>query len=111
MTLTPIPIVLEKGVKNIHHKFILLESGELLYGMCPYHKDLGDTYIRTTGNDSLHIIGAGTIPNDVRIPIENEGAWGSWKSTGYNVVTPLHLRAEIRDTFIKTLHSTAGRSA
>ena len=107
MHITPIPIVIAKSDKNIYHKFILLETGELLYGMCLYHKQLADAYTEMTGIVLHSIIGAGIIPTDVTTPIEDTRAWGEWKSTGYNVITPQHIRSEIRDIFIKTLHPNA----
>ncbi len=105
MHITPIPIVIKESGKNIYHKFILLETGELLYGMCLYHKQLADTYTEMTGIDIQSIIGAGIIPTDVATPTEDTDAWGLWKSTGYKVVTPLYLRSEIRDTFMDKLAS------
>lgn len=75
-------------------KFILLEDGRLLYGKCQWHKDLAkDVCI----DESMKVLGAGVFPDNIQEVSIEEDVWGGWKSTGYNVVTPLELRQSIRN--------------
>jgi hypothetical protein len=85
-------------------KFILLEDGTLLFGRCMYHKDLYSAFCNddTKKEQEVIVLAAGTVPDDVNISLEDE-RWGGWKSTGYNVITPLYLRKSIQDAFISFL--------
>lgn len=83
-------------------KFILLPDGTLLFGRCMYHKDLYGAFCHgdeKKEQDAI-VLGAGTVPDDMSISLDDE-KWGGWKSTGYNVVTPLYLRENIRKAFIE----------
>lgn len=91
-------------------KFILLSDGRLLYGKCLYHKELHARFfieplenVRTEERDTLTVIGAGKVPEDVHVSIEDD-TWGNWESTGFDVITPLYLREPIRAAFVD--HST-----
>jgi hypothetical protein len=82
-------------------KFILLADGRLLYGRCMYHKDLAVAFFdNEEERNMLTVIGAGVVPEDPATQIEDEEAWGYWKSTGYKVVTEEMLREKIREAFI-----------
>lgn len=81
-------------------KFILLADGRLLYGRCMYHKDLTTVFFGNEEGNTLTVIGAGIVPENPATQIEDEEAWGYWKSTGYKVVTEEMLREKIREAFI-----------
>lgn len=82
-------------------KFILLTDGRLLYGRCMYHKDLANAFFDSEEErNTLVVVGAGIVPENRVAQIEDEEAWGYWKSTGYKVVTEEKLREKIREAFI-----------
>jgi hypothetical protein len=72
-------------------KFILVEDGRLLYGICKWHKDLGNA--EAIGD--LKVVGAGVIPLSLKYASDEE--WGDWQSTGYGIVTPEELRNPIKE--------------
>lgn len=76
-------------------KFILLDDGTLLYGRVEWHKDLVSA--AELGQD-IRVVGAGVVPRDVHDT--RDESWGNWKSTGYNVVTPVELQKEIMNVFV-----------
>jgi hypothetical protein len=107
MKITIIPLSTVANGNNVWNKFILLEDGRLLYGMCRYHKDLSTVYFSNQEEDgTLKVIGAGIVPEDVRTDIE-DSAWGGWESTGYDVVTPLYMRTMIQEAFIDVFLATS----
>jgi hypothetical protein len=83
------------GDENSKVKFILLEDGRLLCGKCQWHKDLA---LAAGLDDSIKIIGAGVMPANPQDT--NDNVWGGWKSSGYDIVTPVELREEIRTALI-----------
>jgi hypothetical protein len=75
-------------------KFVLLEDGTLLFGLCRFHKDLVDSYYPTGGHPN--IVGAGTIPRSLSlVPVEDMKEWGNWHSTGFKVTVEEKDRAQI----------------
>ena len=87
-------------------KFVLLERGTLLFGKFLYHKDLVACFFTSEDEkETVIVIGAGIVPEDVTIPVDNSDAWGKWISTGYDVVTPLELRESIREALIAKITS------
>ena len=89
------------GDKSSPIKFILLEDGTLLFGNCTWHKDLG---IAAHVDDTLHVIGAGVVPENIsKAGIEDKASWGDWRSTGYGTVTPIELRESIRRALLLSL--------
>ncbi len=84
---------------NSEHKvkFILLESGILLFGKVEWHKDLMDIF---AGEKAGSVVAAGSIPKDIDAADLSETTWGGWKSTGYKVVTPPEDRAQIREALL-----------
>lgn len=105
ITLTPLPTISD-DIKS-KTKFILLEDGKLLYGICKYHKDLGAAYYENQdGDDVIKVIGAGVVPDDVRTGI-GDSAWGGWESTGYDIVTPHYMRTIIQEAFIDAFLATS----
>lgn len=79
-------------------KFILLDDGMLLYGKAKWHKDLAD---EVDLSKDTHVVGAGVVPENIRDT--SDEAWGYWKSTGYNIVTPPEAQKEIMDAFLSAL--------
>ena len=81
-------------------KFIVLEDGRLLFGMCVYHKDLSSYFFRKKEKKDHCVVGAGVVPDDPSTSCDDILAWGKWVSTGYAVTTPPLLREEIRTALI-----------
>lgn len=107
MKIIIIPLPLISDDSSSRNKFILLEDGRLLYGMCRYHKDLSVAYCNNQGaGHKIKVIGAGIIPDNVRVPIE-DSAWGGWESTGYDIVTPHYMRTIIQEAFIDAFLATS----
>lgn len=99
MIITPIPLIDISTNKDAKCKFILLNDGKLLFGMCTYHKDLGAAFLQNENNkedEAIYVIGAGIVPTDIYTDTEDTKAWGEWVSTGYDIVTPFDLRKEIQ---------------
>lgn len=82
-------------------KFILTEEGDLLYGKCLWHKDLG---AHSKLSPDVQIIGAGVVPDDMETCSIDDNEWGDWKSTGYGVTTPQELRFPIKEAFFSHGH-------
>ena len=80
-------------------KFILLESGVLLFGRVQWHKDLA---LAAGIDEQIKIIGAGVVPESVKDVELQDEAWGGWKSTGYDVITPVELRTDIRNALVES---------
>ena len=55
------------GGKDGKRKFILLDDGRLLFGMCVYHKDLSYYFFRNEEKKDHCVIGAGVVPDDPSI--------------------------------------------
>jgi hypothetical protein len=79
-------------------KFILLDDGVLLFGKVEWHKDLAANYTRNASEVS--VVAAGTVPNDIAAADLSEESWGGWKSTGYDVRTPIEFRESIRTALL-----------
>lgn len=103
MSNTPIDRIVVENLGTISNtaehkvKFILLENGVLLFGKVEWHKDLMNSY---TGEKSSNVVAAGSIPEFIDATDLSEMAWGGWKSTGYNVLTPLDYRVRIMEALL-----------
>lgn len=73
---------------DAREKFILVDSGMLLFGHVLYHKELA---MYQFGRDDVGVIAAGVVPDSKISDLES---WG-WKSTGYGIVTDQELRPNI----------------
>lgn len=88
------------GGKDGKRKFILLDDGRLLSGVCMYHKDLSNYFFRNEEKKDHCVIGAGVVPDDPSTSCDEVLTWGKWVSTGYAVTTPLLLREGVRSALI-----------
>lgn len=98
-TIIPLPDISDTEDSKV--KFIFLEDETLLFGKCMYHKDLMEAFFKDEEEKyAIAIIGAGIVPHDIHVPIDDYDSWGEWKSNGYGVITPLPLRPVIQEAFI-----------
>jgi hypothetical protein len=94
MNIQPRNLGIVSGDEHSKVKFILLEDGMLLYGKCQWHKDLE---VAAKFGDPIKVIGAGVVPENIQGVSIEDNAWGDWKSTGYEVVTPTEFREPVRN--------------
>ncbi len=94
----PLPDICDTEESKV--KFVFLENETLLFGKCMYHKDLMEAYFKDEEEKyAIMVIGAGVLPHDVHVPVDDD-SWGEWRSSGYGVVTSIHLRPVIQEAFI-----------
>ena len=97
------------GVPTHPIKFILLEDGTLLFGKVEFHKDLMRAHLNGR-LDSPVVIAAGSVPEDIEACGLDVGDWGGWKSTGFDVRTPVAYRSAVRDALLPFAREIAGLS-